>query len=471
MKGFLVVTLAVLLAACEAGEPEGRVVVVSTNDMHASIEAFPRLATLVDSLRAEVGEENVLLVDAGDRWTGNPFVDLASPPLRPIVELMNELGYDVATVGNHEFDWGQELLAERLAEMNFPVVCANIERGDGAVLGEFPPYAVIERGGMKFAFLGLVTNFSRWNRPVGKAEHFIGLTFPDVYETAEKYASLADSADVFVGLVHLGHESELELAERLPELDLIIGGDSHTVVEDAPLVGKTLVTQAGSGLKYAGGTTVTRRDGEISIENSLVELATLPPSPRFEEMVERYKANPELLAPIGAVAEPFGKHGVDNLVVSSMREAVGADVALYHEGGIRIDTLYGAVSTADMFRIEPFLSEVYTLHMTPGQIKGLIMSKFNNADDKESHGPDLVPDGFRYTIETDEAGEAVDVRFDAPERASYFVAIPDYVYKNYVFDRSEEGVETDILITDILREYVKENSPVLPDNEGRIAIE
>ena len=97
----------ILLAGC-AGER--RVVIVSTNDIHSSIDNFPRLATLVEELRAAEGADRVLLVDAGDRWTGNPFVDLASPPLYPIVELMNELGYDVATLGNHEFDWGQRLL-------------------------------------------------------------------------------------------------------------------------------------------------------------------------------------------------------------------------------------------------------------------------------------------------------------------------------------------------------------------------
>ncbi len=471
MKRLFALTLAVLPAACGSGEPEGRVVIVSTNDIHSAIEGFPRLATLVEELRAEAGADNVLLVDAGDRWTGNPFVDLASPPLYPVVELMNELGYDIATLGNHEFDWGQELLAERTAEMDFPVVCANIERSDGAVLGDFEPYAIIEAGGIRFAFLGLVTNFSRWNRPVGKAEHFTGLVFPDVYETAEKYASLADSADVFVGLVHLGHESELTLAERLPELDLVIGGDSHTVVSDPVLVGKTLVTQAGSKLRWAGVTTVTRKGGSTSIENRLVALDTIPPSPRFEEMVQRYKANPELLAPIGATAGGLGAHGVDNLVVSTMRAAVGADVGFYHAGGIRIDTLYGPVSTADLYRIEPFLSEVYTLHMTPGQIKGLVMNKFNDTNPKESHGPDLVPDGLRYTIETDEAGEAVNVVFDRPELASYLVAMPDYVYKNYVFDSSEEGVETDIMITDILRDYIKTHSPIVPDNAARITIE
>lgn len=462
--------LSILFASC-AGEQ--RVVIISTNDIHSAIDGFPRLATLVEGVRDSVGEERVLLVDAGDRWTGNPFVDLANPPLSPVVELMNELGYDIATLGNHEFDWGQELLGERTGQMRFPVVCANVvaDASAGAELDPVAPYAFVEAGGIRFAFLGMVTNFSRWGRPEGKAEHFAGLTFPDVWQTAESYASLADSADVFVGLVHLGHAREVELAERVPQFDLIVGGDSHTVVSEPVLVGKTVVTQAGSKLKYAGITTVTRaRSGKTTIENRLVMLDTIAPAPRFEEMVRRYNENPELLSPIGATAEPLDEDGVNNLVVDAMRAATGADIALYHSGGIRIDTLFGAVSIADLHRIEPFLSEVYTLHMTPGQIKGMVMNKFNDPNPKESHAPDIVPAGIAYTITTDEAGEATDVVFDRPERQRYLVAMPDYLYKNYIFDRSEEAVETGRMVTSVLHDYISRHNPLKPDNTERIVI-
>ncbi len=124
MKRFLALALTVLLSGCSC---EQRVVVVSTNDIHSSIDNFPRLATLVEGLREAEGEDRVLLVDAGDRWTGNPFVDIAPEPLWPIVELQNELGYDVTTLGNHEFDWGQPRLRERIDGMDFPAVLANIE--------------------------------------------------------------------------------------------------------------------------------------------------------------------------------------------------------------------------------------------------------------------------------------------------------------------------------------------------------
>ncbi len=467
MKKFFAVALVVLMAACSR---EQRVVIVSTNDIHSSIDNFPRLATLVDGLRIENGGD-VLLVDAGDRWTGNPFVDLATPPLAPIVELMNELGYDVATLGNHEFDWGQTLLHNRTGEMNFPVVCANLE-SRGSELGYIPPYAIIETGGVRFAFLGLVTNFTQEKRPEGKAEHFEGLTFPDVFETAGKYAWLRDSCDVFVGLTHIGYGPDTLLAHRTPGLDLIVGGHSHTLIDKPLHVGGTLVTQTGGKLRYAGVTTVTKKRDKITIENRLVALDTIPPMPYFEGMVKRYNDNPELLAPIGETEAAFDKWGVRNLVTDAIRSRTKADVALYHAGGIRIDTLAGGVNTADLYRIEPFMSEIYTLHMTPGQIKGLILNKFNDTiNPREAHYPDIMPSGLGYTISTDEAGNAVDVIFDRPERASYLVAMPDYLYKSYRFDRTENAVETGLQVTSILHDHIASHIPLPPDNTPRVVIE
>ena len=83
---------------------ERSIVILSTTDMHAKVENFPKLATAVAACRDTV---TTLLVDSGDRWTGNAYVDMAQEPRRPIVDMMNHLGYDVVTLGNHEFDDGQ----------------------------------------------------------------------------------------------------------------------------------------------------------------------------------------------------------------------------------------------------------------------------------------------------------------------------------------------------------------------------
>ena len=110
-KNLILLSLA-LLALVSCSQPkssnESHIYIISTNDMHANIEAMPRLATLVKEYEAK-GE--VILVDSGDRVTGNAYVDDDSRPGVPMVELMNVIGYDIVTLGNHEFDKGREVLS------------------------------------------------------------------------------------------------------------------------------------------------------------------------------------------------------------------------------------------------------------------------------------------------------------------------------------------------------------------------
>ncbi|MDE5622574.1 MAG: bifunctional metallophosphatase/5'-nucleotidase, partial [Alistipes sp.] len=112
MKRSLRTLLVVLTAVAASCAPRERtVVVLSTNAMHARIQRFPRLAAAVAACRDTVP---TLLIDAGDRWTGDAYVDKAPTPGMPMIRLMNRLGYDVATLGNHEFDFGQAFLGRMI---------------------------------------------------------------------------------------------------------------------------------------------------------------------------------------------------------------------------------------------------------------------------------------------------------------------------------------------------------------------
>ncbi|MBR5135939.1 MAG: metallophosphoesterase, partial [Rikenellaceae bacterium] len=141
---FVTFTLLLFVASCSP-KPTRRVVILSTNDIHGAIQQFPRLATAIAECRDTV---EVILVDAGDRWTGNAYVDKAEQKCLPVIELMNRVGYDVATLGNHEFDYGQELLRERISQADFQIVCANMESCGSELT--VPATTIIERGGIKF---------------------------------------------------------------------------------------------------------------------------------------------------------------------------------------------------------------------------------------------------------------------------------------------------------------------------------
>ena len=140
-------TAAVLTAACTPRERT--LVILSTNDMHAKIQRFPQLAAAVEACRDTA--QLVVLVDAGDRWTGNAFVDKVSVPGKPMIELMNRLGYDVMTFGNHEFDHGQAFLGRMVDSISAEIVCANCI-SDTCTFPQVAPYAVIERDGIRIGF-------------------------------------------------------------------------------------------------------------------------------------------------------------------------------------------------------------------------------------------------------------------------------------------------------------------------------
>lgn len=289
LRIFPLIALLVLGSSCCR---EKTVTIISTNDIHGGIDHFPSLATLVKTYRT-ADSAHLLLLDAGDRWTGNPYVDLAEKPGYPIIELMNALGYQAATLGNHEFDRGQALLQERITESRFPNLVANMRGSDSSDLKTLAPYTIFNVDGIRIALLGLLTTYPN-GHPVGKEELFTGLTFPDPEPTGLTYKNMRDSCDVFIALTHIGVESDSLLATQMPELDLIVGGHSHTVISDGgkPVNG-VVITQTGKGLKYAGVTTITLRCGKVKkIDNRLVRLDTVAPDPQFAAMSSTTKQHP-----------------------------------------------------------------------------------------------------------------------------------------------------------------------------------
>ena len=449
-------------------QPVRRVVVLSTNDIHGAIQQFPRLATAIAECRDTV---EVVLVDAGDRWTGNAYVDKAEQRCLPVIELMNRLDYDVATLGNHEFDYGQELLAERISQSEFEVICANMESCGSELT--VPATTIIERGGIKFGFVGLVTNFAD-GYPDGQKSNFEGLTFPSPFEKAVELQSLRKECDVLVLISHLGDDMDRVLTVDATEYDLIVGGHTHTVLAEGQEYNGTLITQTGKSLKNLGVTVIEMKGKEITrLENRLVALADYAEDEEMKAAVEVYYKDPYLSAPIGSSKIQLSKVGLANFMAESIAKRTKSDVGLYHFGGVRVDSLRkDGISIGDVFTLEPFSSTIYTAQMTTEQIRGMIINKFNDSvNPKESHRPDINPYGTSYTIVTDAEGEAIDVQFSTlKEGRTYKVAMGDYMYKNYNFDKSGAHTATGILVTEVLLDELRHHSPLGYTNEERIWI-
>lgn len=458
--------LAMLAVACSAPRTRS-VVILSTNDIHAAIQNFPRLATAIAECRDTA---DVILVDAGDRWTGNAYVDHAVEKCRPVIDLMNRLGYDVATIGNHEFDHGQELLDERLKQADFDVICANMKSSSDLL--NLAPTKIVERGGIKVGFVGLVTNFAN-GHPDGNEANFEGLEFPSPFETAAEYQSLGEKCDLLVALTHIGDDMDRVMTVSAPDYDLVIGGHTHTIIPEGQLYGNTLITQTGKSLVYIGVTEVEMKGGSITrLANRLVPLADYAEDPDMKAALEVYYNDPELRKTLGSTEVLLDKVGVANFMSSAIASATGSDIGIYHFGGVRLDSLPSReVCVGDVYTVEPFGSTVCTIEMTGAQIRDLIINKFNDTKNpKESHRPDLNPWGMSYTVVTGADGDAVDVRFKGVEPdKTYKVAMCNYIFENYDFDRSGRSEQTGMQVTDIMSAELRSGSPLRYDN--RLAID
>ena len=243
-----------------------RLVVLHTNDTHSRMDPFPlddgpfaglggaaRRATLVQRVRD--ANEHVLLVDSGDIFQGTPYFNFFGGELE--FRVMTEMGYDAATLGNHDFDNGVDGLVAMLPEAGFDFVCANYEVSDPALAERVQPYVVREFGGVKVGIFGLGIGFEG----LVLASLHKGVEYRDPVDAARSTARVLrdQGCALVICLSHLGYRysnpsrpSDRVVAEAVPEVDLVLGGHTHTFLDEAELfeqgrTGFTLVNQVGWG--------------------------------------------------------------------------------------------------------------------------------------------------------------------------------------------------------------------------------
>lgn len=437
-------------------------VILSTNDMHASLENMSRLATAVKECRDTVF---TIVVDAGDRWTGNAYVDLAEGRL-PMIRLMNAVGYDVAALGNHDFDPGQKVLDEALDKADFEVVCANMT-ATGELLDDVDACKRIETpAGVAVDFVGVVTSYAN-GHPDGNDVNFEGLKFEDPQLVAKRECE-DSNADVKVLLSHMGHDRDFELVSQYGGYDILIGGHTHKLLDT--LVNGTVIGQTERKLRYVGVTKVKMRGSKIAnIEYENIPLKGYAPDAEIEAIVKDIEANPALKEVVGSMANATNHVGLCNLQTKIIKEAMGADIGIYHRGGVRIieGLPQGDVTIKTLFDNEPFFSQVHTAEMTAAQLRKLIVEKYNDTvNAKESHCVDLYAT-TPYRIIVDENDMAYDVEFPRlKEGVKYRVAVADYVARNYAHFERENEVRQPVLVYDLDVAYFKQNSPVKVSNES-----
>jgi len=429
------------IAAAFTGKDTTTVVVISCNDMHAKIDNFPKLKALVDNIRHE--NEYVLLVSAGDMFTGNPVVDQYPDKGFPMIELMNTVGFNIGTIGNHEFDYGQEILKKRIEQARFPLISANLQSADPDGLHPDPYKILTLKNGLKIAFVGVI-QLNEAGLPDSHPSKLQGITFTDGLQKIMEYRNLRDSCNIFIGLTHLGFETDVLLAEQFGELDVILGGHSHTLVSNPVEYNNVLVMQAGSGVKYISKVTLNLVEGKIvSKKAEAISVVNYPETDTIVlKMVDRYNDNKELNRVIGqALNDVSGSDELGSLMTDGMCSLEAVEIAFQNTGGIRIDNLpQGNITIKDMYKLDPFGNEIILLNLSVAEIKSLIINSFNR-----EKVIDLQVSGMAYTVITGGDGTAKEVRLTLPDGSKvddsrvFATGLSSYIVSSYEFDHKDPG--------------------------------
>ena len=239
-----------LNSSFEAGDDKHvKIVILHTNDVHSHIDPFPdndpkypglggveRRAEMINEIRAK--EKNVLLLDAGDIFQGTPYFNMYGGEIE--MKLMTAMKYDASAIGNHDFDGGLENFAKQLQHADFPLLCANYDFSGTPMEGKTVPYRIFEKEGVRVGVFGIGIELAGLvdSKLYGKTQYL-----DPIVKAAEMTHTLKhdNKCDIVVCLSHLGYKyendkvSDLVLAKKSSNIDVIIGGHTHTFL-DKPVV-------------------------------------------------------------------------------------------------------------------------------------------------------------------------------------------------------------------------------------------
>jgi len=510
-----------LLAGC-ATSPADRaplkLTILHTNDHHGRFwpnsdgeYGLAARKTLIDRVRAEVAAAggHVLLLDGGDVNTGVPESDLQDA--EPDFKGMNLLGYDAIAVGNHEFDKPLAVLDKQRAWAKFPLLAANIYRGNARL---FEPYRIFERGGYKIAVMGLTTEDTQ---KMVLQSNIVGIEFrKPADEAARLVPELRSKADMVIAATHMGHYTDgrsgvnapgdVEMARAVKGLDLIVGGHSQNPVcmkaenqrNDAYVPGQPCAPDRQNGAwivqAHEWGKYVGRADFTVSGAGKveLVKYQLLPvnlkqrvsgqPPKLYGEAIPEDTAVREFLKPFqdnGAarltlpVGEAVGVFDGDRsrvraqptnlgvLIARSMQERTGADLAIMNAGGVRDSLPEGRISYRDVLKVQPFANQISVVRLS-----GAELLKYLEAVAKFTPGSGAFPQtvGVQMVIEGGALKEAKVNNQPIDARREYRLAINNFTAgggDGYPKLSDHPGhVNTGFNDADVMRAFIAARSPL-----------
>jgi 2',3'-cyclic-nucleotide 2'-phosphodiesterase (5'-nucleotidase family) len=454
--------------ATQSQTKEKEIVIISFSDIHGNFKNLAKISAFVKETKKHY--EHVIVVDAGDRFTGNPYNDFYQKKQFPIYDLLNTLGLDVGVIGNHEFDYGVELLSERIQQAEFVEILANIDV-EGTILSKIvSPYHVIRKDDIEIGFLGLVCVDMHTGKTSALLDHLADFTFHDPIETAKKHKnSLRKKPDIYIALTHIGIEDDYRLADSVPELDLIIGGHSHYLTVEPEFRNSVKVLSNDRHGDHIFKTTISLKGREIaSINVELIAVSELDDEdPIIVEKIYEYENNYFLSESFATLQHPFSKEQLGFLIVDAALSIPSVDLSILNFGSVRTNALKsGPVSYADILQVYPFSNHYAIIGLTPAEIRKTIESEMSESWKRE--GPYLG--GFHCIMNTSNNVTKV-VKLTCPngkeldENRIYQVVMNNFLISRHFSNRREDITVMPIFVVDNIVGYLKQN----PDADYRNA--
>ena len=477
----------------DPGSPRTRapLTLLQINDVYTTVPVdgvggLARVATLKKQLAAE--GRTPLLIIGGDFLS--PSVASTVFKGEQMVAGLNAAGLDLATFGNHEFDFGPDVLRQRMAESKWQWVASNVvDATTGQPFGTSVPYVIKTFGSLKVGFLGLCLTIDEITSDRLKIIRLI-----NPIEAAARYVPQLkrEGATVIVAITHLSYREDRELAERFPDIDVIVGGHEHFPI--AATENRTLISKAGSDARFVARIDINKREGG-AVERffELIPVtAAIADDPETLSVVTAYESRLDtaLDAVVGhstvgleATASRMRSNetNVSDMVADAIRADVGADVAIMNSGGIRGDRAYaaGPLTRRTIITMAPFGNVVCKI-AAPGRV---ILDALNNGTSRlpfnDGRFPMISGMTIRVNVAAPVGSRVTDVMIAGQPldlQKIYTIAASDYQLKGgdgyamFMGQRVLIAPESGSLVSAAIEKYVASRPQISPTVEGRITI-
>jgi 5'-nucleotidase/UDP-sugar diphosphatase len=492
--------------------------ILHTNDFHARFEPISkydgpcsaedngegkcfggsgRLVTAITQARSRTN--NSILVDGGDQFQGTLFYTYYKGALA--AEMMNKMGYDAMTVGNHEFDDGPEVLRGFMDAVNFPVLMSNADvSGEPLLAGKLAKSTIIERGGEKLGLIGLTPQDTDELASPGP-----NIIFTDPVEAvqAEVDKLTAEGVNKIIVLSHSGYAVDQKVAAGATGVDVIVGGHSNTLLSNTDeraegpyptMVGNTAIVQAYAYGKFLGELNVTFDDAgnvtEAKGEPLIMDAAVTEDHGTVERISQAAAPLEEIRNKVVAqTADPIGgdravcramECTMGNLIADAMLARVadqGIQIAIQNGGGIRASIDAGEVTMGDVLTVLPFQNTLSTFQVTGAVVVAALENGVSQIEEGAGRFPQVA--GMSYSLDASQpAGSRIsDVMVGgAPIEMDklYGVVSNNYVrnggdgYK--MFRDAQNAYDFGPDLADVTAEFLAANAPYKPYTDGRITV-